>query len=539
MPLILLSRRKNAGISRSYRVRFFPTSPNRELFVMVRVCLQSHRSFFRYLPVCPAARAWGHYRLVLDVGRREYGRGAHSREAIGDRGNAVRANRPNKERTEQTNKPIKMKHIKTSSSILLALGLLPLSAAAGTFSFTPLTLSVGRGDSDTGIDPSKIYTHLVDFGADPTAATINGVQFTQKGATGPNYTLVYGGGNFRNNSNGNFKDGLGDLFSDFFFAGITEGERGGIQRLTLTGLREAHTYRLSLIVAAWGSPAQDWYVSDAPAGSPIPRIARNGSQWTEDNNNPLEPTGAGDAALINYEYVAPADGTLVITMDSVSDGDTFHFYGFFNEQIALPKDTDGDGMPDVYEEANGLNKNVNDANGDLDNDGLKNIDEYKAGTKANNPDTDGDGLKDGVETNTKTWVSASNTGTDPLNPDTDGDGLKDGVETNTGTFVGANNTGSNPFKADTDGDGFADGVEAQQGFNPNSAANTPESEMSIRTAVEFRFNAASGQRYRIEGSADLKTWSTIEENIAGTGARVTRFYSIENTPIRFYRWVRQ
>jgi hypothetical protein len=430
-----------------------------------------------------------------------------------------------------------MKQLKTSSSVLLALGLLPLSAAAGTFSFTPLTQ--GSGDADTGLDPSKIYTHLVDFGADPTAATINGVKFTQKGATGPNYTLVYGGGSFRNNTNQDHKNGLGDLLSDFFYAGVTEGDRGGIQRLTLTGLREAHTYRLSLIVAGWGEPAQDWFVSDAPKGSPIPRIARNGARWTEDNNNPLESTGTGFSNLINYEYVAPADGTLVITMDSVSDGDTFHFYGFFNEQIALPKDTDGDGMPDVWEIKNGLNPNVNDANGDLDNDGLKNIDEYKAGTAANNPDTDGDGLKDGVETNTKTWVSANNTGTDPLNPDTDGDGLQDGAETNTGKLVGASDTGSNPHKADSDGDGFSDGVEVQQGFNPNSAASTPESAMTIRTAVEFRFNAAAGQRYRIEASADLKTWSTIEENITGTGTRVTRFYSIENTPIRFYRWVRQ
>jgi hypothetical protein len=125
-----------------------------------------------------------------------------------------------------------------------------------------------------------------------------------------------------------------------------------------------------------------------------------------------------------------------------------------------------------------------------------------------------------------------------LNPDTDGDGLKDGVETNTGAFVDATNTGTNPLKADSDGDGFSDGVEVQLGFNPNSAASTPESDMSIRTAVEFRFNAAAGQRYRIEGSANLQDWTTIEDNINGTGARVTRFYSIENTPIRFYRWFR-
>lgn len=144
-----------------------------------------------------------------------------------------------------------MKHLKASNSILMALGLLPLSAAAGTFSFTPL-----NGEVDTGLDPSKIYTHLVDLGADANAATLNGVQFTQKGATGPNYTLLTAGGSFQNNSNCGVTGNLGDLLSDFFFGGVTEGDKGGIQRLTLTGLREAHTYRFSLIVAGWGTPAR-------------------------------------------------------------------------------------------------------------------------------------------------------------------------------------------------------------------------------------------------------------------------------------------
>jgi type VI secretion system Hcp family effector len=46
-------------------------------------------------------------------------------------------------------------------------------------------------------------------------------------------------------------------------------------------------------------------------------------------------------------------------------------------------DTDADGMPDAYESANGLNPNVNDANGDLDQDGLTNYQEFIAGTNPN------------------------------------------------------------------------------------------------------------------------------------------------------------
>ena len=43
-------------------------------------------------------------------------------------------------------------------------------------------------------------------------------------------------------------------------------------------------------------------------------------------------------------------------------------------------------------------------------------------------------------------------GTDPGNPDSDDDGLLDGVETNTGTFVSATDTGTNPLESDSDGD---------------------------------------------------------------------------------------
>lgn len=421
-----------------------------------------------------------------------------------------------------------MKHSLPIGSLAIALGLIPFSSLAGTWSFTNI-----RTDEDTLIDGSKTYTHLIDFGSDAEAATINGVQFTSKGRTGSNYSLVGPAGDFINNGQGAFAGtGLGDLFTDFYYAGAAD----GIQTLTLTGLREAHTYRLTFFVSGWGTPAVDVTASDAPGVST--RIARDGTRWVPDPENPdfYESTGAGTpGAAISYDYVASADGTLVMVMNALSDGDTFHHYGLVNELIGTPEDADGDGIPDIYELANGLNPAVKDSTQDLDNDGLSNIDEYNLGTKANNPDTDGDGLKDGVETNTGTYVSATNTGTSPLKADTDGDGLLDGVETNTGTFVSATNTGTNPLVSDTDGDAFDDGAEVQGGFNPTLATSTPESSTSIRTAVEFRFNAGKGVSYRIEGSSNLQDWATIEATINGNGGTVTRFYSLENQPHRFFR----
>jgi len=46
-------------------------------------------------------------------------------------------------------------------------------------------------------------------------------------------------------------------------------------------------------------------------------------------------------------------------------------------------DTDGDGMPDDWEEKYGLNSAVDDASGDLDGDGFTNFQEYLSGTKPN------------------------------------------------------------------------------------------------------------------------------------------------------------
>src|SRR4029077_3075123 len=46
-------------------------------------------------------------------------------------------------------------------------------------------------------------------------------------------------------------------------------------------------------------------------------------------------------------------------------------------------DSDGDGMPDAWEVAHGLNPNLNDANSDPDGDGISNFKEFQRGTDPN------------------------------------------------------------------------------------------------------------------------------------------------------------
>jgi hypothetical protein len=189
-------------------------------------------------------------------------------------------------------------------------------------------------------------------------------------------------------------------------------------------------------------------------------------------------------------------------------------------------DEDEDGLPDYWEDKFGLDPEDNgsiDKNngpeGDPDEDGLTNADELENKTNPKKADTDDDGLADGVETNTGTYVSATNTGTNPKNADTDEDGLIDSVETGTGKLVDKNDTGTDPNNADTDGDGYFDGGEIAGGTDPNDenskgAISAPILYLDFEdSAVDLSGNANDGEvngdvTFDVEGAEGGPTATT-------------------------------
>lgn len=79
--------------------------------------------------------------------------------------------------------------------------------------------------------------------------------------------------------------------------------------------------------------------------------------------------------------------------DGIADGVEYSVHG----SNPTASDTDGDGLDDACEVANGLNMLVNDANDDLDLDGVSNLIEYNNRTNgycANRADSLNDGKSD-------------------------------------------------------------------------------------------------------------------------------------------------
>ena len=162
--------------------------------------------------------------------------------------------------------------------------------------------------------------------------------------------------------------------------------------------------------------------------------------------------------------------------------------------VGAATDSDGDGIPDGYEMANGTDINTDDADLDEDGDGLSNLQEFlgqDAGgattgfgqTRAGSADSDGDTIDDGVELSgsANPW-SGGVKGTppgDPTNPntaDTDGDGVGDGAEIAAGSDPNAPppNTGPTfPF-VDRDGDSYRDEAEVAFGSDPANPESIPD-----------------------------------------------------------------
>lgn len=131
-------------------------------------------------------------------------------------------------------------------------------------------------------------------------------------------------------------------------------------------------------------------------------------------------SGANGAKL---RIVALSDTDVLIELDLDNDS-VYEMSGSLPWAIVVaavldPNDVDGDGMPDSWESAYGLNNQTYlDFGLDADGDGITNYREYLLDTFPDNSDTDGDGMPDGWEID----YGLIPTDSQDANGDADGDG---------------------------------------------------------------------------------------------------------------------
>ncbi|MCH9663957.1 MAG: Ig-like domain-containing protein [Gammaproteobacteria bacterium] len=235
--------------------------------------------------------------------------------------------------------------------------------------------------------------------------------------------------------------------------------------ITLNG---ADTYQLTVLAA----------YSDGTFSEPL--NAADGVNFVSSTPTTVEIGGTG-----LLKPISSGNALIIVRLEGV--------LAFRSVRVILGGDSDGDGLDDSYELANGLDpSDPADAMEDQDGDGLSALKEFQVGTNPLSSDTDGDDLTDDEE-------------------------LSAGVD---GFF-------SNPLAQDTDGDGFADALESQLGTDPSDpndydlerALSDIRIEPSTLTLTYNSVDTEAVGRIRILG--ELSDGSTIDITAPGYGVHIT------------------
>ncbi|MGC6565047.1 MAG: hypothetical protein ACON38_05470 [Akkermansiaceae bacterium] len=326
------------------------------------------------------------------------------------------------------------------------------------------------------------WSYYVQGGADPDLTTFSVTPFlvrVDQGLEDPTFSVVAIG-----------TTRVGGAGMDFETTGEHTSEFGG-EPFTI---QDGETIAIGVIDAN----ADGTGPAHVPAGGIIPFDGGAGG----DNNHWYN----GDPGPNTYPNGTPGAAGIGGILTGTESADINRNYQFnITIETTPTEDQDGDGMGDAYEDANGLDKTVDDSLLDLDGDTVNNITEFNNGTKPNDKDSDGDTLEDGWETKTGIWLSATDTGTDPLLPDSDGDTLGDEIENCSLNFVDAANPGTDPNSSDTDGDGISDINEITGGTDPTDSNDPPPPSGDAITLGDLTLNASSNDGWSSNSHVQLNT----------------------------------
>lgn len=189
-------------------------------------------------------------------------------------------------------------------------------------------------DADTGLSSSNTYTHRLDFIADGTAATINGVAFTAAGPSGANWASAnipgqiteaqFNGGGAGTGAEAG--SGLHKLLTDFYYnSGLSAA--GQAETITLRGLTNGTQYRLRMFYRQWDANEANTRFTNITFNEGV------GTGSIRVNQDESE-----EARMLIYDYTAGPNGTLLISFAEGGNAPlaSWHQYGLSNEVVPEP-----------------------------------------------------------------------------------------------------------------------------------------------------------------------------------------------------------
>ncbi|MBK1835387.1 sulfatase-like hydrolase/transferase [Roseibacillus ishigakijimensis] len=278
-----------------------------------------------------------------------------------------------------------------------------------------------------------------------------------------------------------------------------------------------------------------WKLLDGTGGN-------GGTSWDSANNELTAAESAGEIfgtprQLFNLAEDIGEDNNLLPSEDPAILAKEAELYQLLNEirgntsygtdgdSKVPPIDSDGDGLPNYFEnETPGLDRDEPaDGAEDFDADGLDNAREFESGANLFEPDSDGDRLQDALEV--LTYFS------NPADPHSDGDGLSDGDE----VLIWL----TDPTREDSDGDGVDDQEELAGFSNPTDARSTVPRGEPVTIALAPTVIQLVGSQGTVDDPAVQGAWEgsgelyVRERETGGSNqqARTALFLKFDLSPI--------